>query len=114
MPLTYLHIIHRARVLVTAGGRFAFASIFLPNKACAVYIDNWRDQTQPAMSVRHVNEGRLWDNLGYVRATYYRRFHEPEETISRKLDFSISPSRLLEHVQRCANWTVAYRHYPEM
>ena len=108
--LTYVHTIHRARVLVTAGGGFAFASVFLPNKACAIYIDSWYDQVQPAVSYRHMNEGRLWDNLGYVRAIYYRRFHdEPGEVISRKSDFNISSSHLVEHAQRCARWVANFK-----
>jgi hypothetical protein len=106
--LAYLHIIHRAQVLVTPGGGFAFASIFLPNSACAVYIDSWRDQEVPPRSVRHVNEGALWDNLGYIRATYYRRFaHEPGEVQSRKANFTVDPQRLLSHVAVCIRHTLS-------
>jgi hypothetical protein len=100
--LAYMHIIHGAHVLVTPGGGFAFASVFLPNSACAVYIDTWRDQETPPRSTRHHNESTLWDSLGYIRATYYRRFaHEPGEVLSRKANFTVDPQRLLTHVAVC-------------
>ena len=76
-------IIHGAHVLVTPGGGFAFASVFLPNSACAVYIDTWRDQETPPRSTRHHSESTLWDSLGYIRATYYRRFAQPGEALLR-------------------------------
>ena len=89
-------------MLVTPGGGFAFASVFLPNSACAVYIDTWRDQETPPRSTRHHSESTLWDSLGYIRATYYRRFaHEPGEVLSRKANFTVDPQRLLTHVAVC-------------
>jgi hypothetical protein len=108
--LEYMHTIHLAHVMVTPGGGFAFASIFLPNSACAVYIDTWRDQEQPPRSTRHHRESTLWDSLGYFRATYYRRLAtEPGEVLSRKANFTVNPQRLASHVAVCTTHVLSMR-----
>ena len=106
--LAYMLIIHRSHVLVTPGGGFSFASVFLPDSACAIYIDSWHDQQKPPKSTRH-HKVEFFDALGYFRATFYRRFaHEPGEVQSRKANFTVNSKRLLAHVDVCVTHVLSH------